>query len=376
MQIKKEILIDFIVTVFLVMCYSSNVFAEEEITRVTIFAENLNLIEQTKMVKLDKGINRLIFGPVSKKIILDSVYPQGEGCEFLEQEYVSDSLLSWKVRSEIEGGTLLRISYLATGLTWKLNYQVQVGREAKFMDLSAWANIENKSGVDFSYVYLTLAMETFPEEVKGESSEQKVKEEPSPQSFFPQNSFSYSIPYPVTLKDGEKKRILLFSRPRIPVKKIFLFDGDRYGEEVREELVFENSQESGLGDFLPSGEIYIYKINSEDKMVFVGKNILNQVLPQGKGSIYLGRAKGIKVEKVQTFYQQLESGEKEYSYIIVFYNFRDLPVKIKAVEHFYGEWEILESHPSDYMKADNLIIYEIEIPANGKQEIKYKARTK
>ena len=134
MQIKKEILIDFIVTVFLVMCYSSNVFAEEEITRVTIFAENLNLIEQTKMVKLDKGINRLIFGPVSKKIILDSVYPQGEGCEFLEQEYVSDSLLSWKVRSEIEGETLLRISYLATGLTWKLNYQVQVGREAKFMN--------------------------------------------------------------------------------------------------------------------------------------------------------------------------------------------------------------------------------------------------
>jgi len=328
MRIKKRILRYAIVIVFVVICWSSNVLAGAEVTRITILSQDLNLVEQTKTVKVGRGISRLIFGPVTKMIILDSVYPQAEGCEFLEQEYVSDSLLSWKVKSEVEGETLLRVSYLATGLTWKLNYQVQVDREAKFMDLSAWANIENKSGVDLSQVYLILMMETSLKEGEEElPSHENLLKSPS---FFPQSSFSYSLPYPVTLKDGEKKRILLspLSQSHIPVKKTLLFDGDKYGEEIREELVFENTQESGLGNFLPSGKIYIYKIDPEDKIAFIGKDNLNQISPQGKRSIYLGQARGIEVEKVQTYYQQLESGEKEYGYIIVFHNFRESPVKI------------------------------------------------
>jgi len=46
------------------------------------------------------------------------------------------------------------------------------------------------------------------------------------------------------------------------------------------------------------------------------------------------------------------------------------------MEHFYVEWEILESQPPNYIKGDNFIIYEVEVPASGKQEIQYRARTK
>ena len=361
-----------VLTLFSTVCCSlSSSFAEQEALKLTIFPQGLNLVEQTKKIKLTRGVSQLIFGPVSKKIILDSVYPQAEGCEFLEQEYLSDSLISWRVRSWVEGESLLKVVYLTTGLTCRLNYQAKVNEEEGFMDLSGWANIENKSGMDFSQVYLTLKLEAHPQEIQDKSSSE-VSSDVSP--YFPPDFLSYSISYPVTLKDGEKKRILLFSYSHIPIKKKLLFDGDKYGEEVREELVFENTVEGGVGDFLPSGGVYVYKVGSDGRLSFVGKDILNLVLPGEEGSIYLGRARGVKGEKVQTSYRKLESSEKEYGYRIILYNFRDVPVRVEVVEHFYGEWQVLESQPPNYIRKDNSIVYELEIPAEARQEIQYKAR--
>lgn len=361
------------IALVVIWCYSLNPLAGEEITRLTIFPQGLNLVGQSKLVKLHKGVNQLVFGPISKNVILDSIYPQAEGCEFLEQECLSDSFVSWKVRSEVEEETLLKVVYLITGLICKLNYQVKVDENAGFMDLSGWANIENKSGTDFSQVYLNLKVESHSREIQDEPTSQTPSEL---FSYFPQDFISYTLSYPVTLKNGERKRILLFSHSHIPVKKRLLFDADKYGEEIREELIFDNTQESGLGDFLPSGGIYIYKIDPNGGLSFVGKNSLDLVLPQEKGIIYLGRARGIKGQRIQTSYRQLESLEKEYSYRMIFHNFRDIPVKIKVVEHFYGEWQILESQPLDYIKRDDFIIYELEIPAEGEQEIQYRARTR
>ena len=89
---------------------------------------------------------------------------------------------------------------------------------------------------------------------------------------------------------------------------------------------------------------------------------------------------------MQTFFQEVplqpleeESGNKsrakEYSYWLIFYNYRLSLVKIKVTEHFYGQWEILESNPQNYIKGDDTIIYQIEVPSQSKKEIYYKAKT-
>ena len=66
---------------------------------------------------------------------------------------------------------------------------------------------------------------------------------------------------------------------------------------------------------------------------------------------------------------------REYSYRLIFYNYRLSPVKIKVIEHFYGQWEILESNPQNYIKEGDTVTYQIEVASQGKKEIYYKART-
>jgi len=329
------------------------IFAEEELTRVTIF-DNLSLIERVKRIELKEGINEVVLTPVSTKIILDSVYPSIENAEFVEQEYTSNSLI-WKIKSEEEKTSLLRVFYLISGLKWTLNYRIKLNENADSVNISGWAKIENKSERDFYHSFLTL--------ITSVSSAEEEKQ------------VSYSLPFPLTFKNGEEKQIPLFLYKNVPLVRKFLFDADKYGNEVREEMVFKNNKENGLGFLFPQGEVYIYE-EKEGRVFFVSKDNFPSVLPGREGSICLGQAKSLKGERVQTFYQRLKSGEQEYAYRIILWNYRDIPVKIKVREYLYGEGEILESEPLEYTKEGNLIFYEVEIPPKGKREVRYKARIK
>ncbi|MFQ6067205.1 MAG: DUF4139 domain-containing protein [bacterium] len=350
------------------------VIAQPPITRITIFSNNLNLVEKINIIKLKAGINEITLGPVQKGVILDSVSPQAEGCQFLEQKYNSNSVLSWKVRSEKEEETTLRVVYLTTGLNWKVSYQVMVEKEDRFMDLSAWATVENKSEMNFSQVYLTLTTQ-LPRQIKqggeGTTHQNLLESYPSDSP-----NFSYSAPYPITLRSGEKKRILLFTRSTIPIKKVYLFDATKYGEEVREELLLKNSLDHGLGMPLPQGPVYVYKIGLTDKISFIGQDILPETPPDKTLRIFLGEAKNLEGQRIQTSYQQLPTSEKEFGYKIILHNSANLPMMVQVVEHLYGEWTVLESQPKNYVKEENRVVYEVEVPAGETQEIQYKATTK
>jgi len=353
MRFKKGILL-LILGWVLFFFLNSPILAGEELTRITISSENLSLIEETKKVQLKEGINEIILTPVGTKIVLDSVYPSIEDAEFIEQEHTSNSLF-WKVKSNKEETTLLKVLYLTSGLKWTLSYRVKLNKELGFVDISGWAKIENESGRDFYHSFLTLVTS-----ISSGGEEKKI---------------SYSLPLALTFKNGEEKQVPLFLYRKVPIKIKYLFDYDKYGDEVREEIVFENKKESGLEVLLPPGEVYIYR-EEKGKVFFISKDNFLPVLPEGEGTFYLGQAKGLRGEKVQTFYQRLESGGQEYTYRIVLWNLRDSPVKIKVREHLYGEGKILESEPSEYVRENNLILYEIEIPPKEEREVKYKAKIK
>ncbi len=385
--------------------------ALSEVTKLTIFPQNLALVEQTKTVSLEKGINQIIFSPVSEGIILDSVYPCAEGCQFLEEEFISPSTLSWKVKSEKDAEVPFKVLYLTRGIEWEINYQIELGRETKFINLAGWAKVENKSGVSWGPVQVTFSTRNpFLEEqkevsLKKESSSLEVSSSTvrispgittiSPESEktasitsnvttrWREGETSYLLLTPINLDKGQEKRIWLFSLQGIPAKKVCNFDGEKYGDEVREEVTFKIEDE--LNFILSSGWVHLYGTNSENKKIYLGKKKLPQVLPGQMCSIYLGPAKGILGERVQTFFQEIQlqpaeeklynkSIAREYSYRLIFYNYRSSPVKIKVIEHFYDQWEILESNPPDYIKTDDTVIYQIEVVSQGKIEIQYRAR--
>ena len=395
---------------------SLSVSALSSVTKLTLFPENLALVEQIKTVSLEKGINQIIFNPVSKQIILDSVYPYAEGCQFLEERFIPPSTLIWKVKSEKNTQVPLGVTYLTHGIKWEINYQAELVGEAKFMNLIGWAKVENESGVNWGPVQIIFSTQSPFSEEQGKQGKVPLKKENTfPQvissstvkissematvssegkktasvtsnvtTYWRQGGIFYSLRSPTNLNNNQEKRILLFSLQDIPVEKVYSFDAELYGNEVREEVAFKI--EGGLNLILSSGWIYLYGTDLNGRRVYFGKKRLPQTLHGQICSIYLGLAKGILGERVQTSFREVQlqpaekkfynkSTAKEYSYRLIFYNYRSSSVKIKVIEHFYGQWEILESNPQDYIKKGDTVIYQIEVASQGKKEIYYKART-
>ena len=373
----------FVVGLF-ILCLPSLSFAQKRITRLTIFPNNQGLVEEERTIVLRRGVNEITFGKVSDKIILDSVQVKAEGCEFLEQECSSDFLLSWKMQSEREGEVQLRVLYLTGGLSWDLSYQLEIDKEATSMNIYGWAGVSNKTEMNFFEAYLTLATR-LPLSVDENSISPGNFSKSSLTTSSSILDISYPLSYPVALRASQEKRFLLFSKKNVPVTKINLLDWDNYGEEVREELLFDNISEDGLGIPLPEGRVYIYQNGYDERMIFLGEVHLPEVSLQEIGKIYLGPAKNLKGERILVYMKPAESeqdeqGHKvifnEYSYKIILHNYRRVPVTIEVVERFYGELQSLQSYPSADELREEFFFYRAEIPSQEKKEIEYTARIK
>lgn len=381
---------------FLSFIFIPYIWAQEN--RIFLLDQGLSLVEQKKVVILKKGINKVTFSPLPEGIIPESIYPELGECEFLEQSFLSPSALTWKVSSKIEGQTELKITYLTKGINWKINYQIEIDEQEKYFNLFAWLSVENKSGVNWSSVSLGFiearAFQYSPQKREGPSFwEEKSEKSDNPAVEFQSNitvevkkeDVIYYLNAPVDLEKDRVKTFLIFSILNIPTYKVFLFDGEKYGNEVREELFFKNFLDENLNLFFPQGKLYIYKDISGGEKLYIGTQDLPQLPPGGESFIYLRAARGITGQRVQTFYKEMELSPvekkfykkevtKEYGYRLVFFNLRPTPVVIKVIEHLYGLWEILESDPQNYQEMRDRIIYELKIPPHTKRIIKYKAR--
>jgi len=361
-------------------------FALAEKTSVLLVDKDFSLVRCKKEITLAKGENLVTFGPVGKGVVVESVYPEIEGCQVLEQKIVPPSVLVWKVNSAIEDTTYLDVSYLTKGISWSVNYKINLDSEEKSFSFTCFLTVENRDGGDFALCELGfLSPIEFFQNMEKDSTQQtqagfppecnvKVEED--------NERIIYFLTKEVNLPQDEVKTFFLFSFPKISTEKVYFFDGEKYGDEVREELHFKNPS----GVFFPEGKLYLYKTTSGGRKVYLGERELGQIPPGREASIYLGPAKGIIGYRVQTFYKEVELTPvekdiynkdiaREYEYRLIFSNMRPDPVKIKVVEHFYGWWKIIESEPESYEKREKEIIYYLELPPNSKRIIRYKART-
>lgn len=350
---------------------SCSILAQGQIEHITIFPERLDLIEISQPVFLEKGLHEITLGPVSDKIVFDSIRLQAEEYKVLEVTLTSPSSLTLRLKALTSASGIVKIGYLTDGLDWSPNYQMELDPNSEYINLSAWATIENNTGTDFSATCLTLSTEIFfPQEF----SEPVPPETPSDtfSLIAPRTSLNYHLPDPISLISQEKKRIPLFFVPKIPLTRRLFFDGDKYGNEVREEFVFINDSKDVPQGILPPGNVYIYQTTGQGRTVYVGKDSLPEVHPGQTAIIYMFPCPYIQADRVQTSYRKELTGT-EYSYRSIFYNHSYLPVTIEVVEHLYDQGKLVESEPSPYLQRDDLLLYEITVPARDKRQIQYQA---
>ncbi len=325
---------------------------------------------------------------VNNKVILD---PRGEIIlPSLPEGLLTEPTLSLKILSKKKGYQQAEISYLSQGLTWKADYIVTLNKEDTKLNLNGWVTIENKSGSTYPEAKIKLiagdihliqssfnTATRYP--LKSALSIKKEKLFKESKLF---EYHMYTLNHKSTLKNKETKQISFIDAKDIKFKKLYIFDYNNYysfwwhkndnkSQKVMIKLEIKNSKKNNLGIALPKGKIRIYKNDNENRMEFLGEDLIDHTPEGEKIRLYVGDAFDITGSRTIT-----QSSVNKYSRIesitIKLNNHKKKDVTIYVIEHFnYNNWDIISSS-NKYKKLDAWKIeFKVKVPAKSSKSIKY-----
>lgn len=284
----------------------------------------------------------------------------------------------WQIYSPVSGTRELFTSYLTEGISWEANYVLNSNADDTQADIRGWANIDNRAGITYENASVKLVSGEInrvspPVQPLPEITEEAAVEEKAVPSFT-EEAFSeyhlYTLERSATLKNNQEKQISLFSMDSVPVEKELIYD-NTLSEQVRIFLTLENSNETGPGMPLPAGVVRVYKTDSSGEMQFLGEDSIKHT-PEGEEmKVAVGSAFDLTVARNQTDFQRISDNVERASYEIKINSSKAESQNVTVVEHFYGEWEILENS-DEYEKTDAFTIeFKVTVPANGTKTITY-----
>ena len=284
--------------------------------------------------------------------------------------------LVWQISSPTSGKRDLLISYLTGGLSWSANYIVKTSADSTKADIRSWVSIDNRAGTTFNDAKLKLvagdvhrvsgSMPVY--ESAGAMAVPTAKDAFSEAAIFEYHL--YTLEKPVTLKNNQAKQISLLSADSVPVKKELIFDSWK-GDKVQVVLKMENSEAKGLGKPLPKGIVRVYQPDSEGQLQFIGEDQIDHTPKGEKITVTVGNAFDVVGKRTQTGFEQVNNNVQRTSSEIELNNSKPEAQDVTVVEHFYGDWEIINSSDK-YEKIDaSTVEFRVSVPANGTKKISY-----
>ena len=322
----------------------------------------------------------------------------------LPEGLVARPTLVWKLETNKPGTHRTEISYLANQITWSADYVAVVDPLDKYLDLTGWVTLDNKSGATYEDASLNLmagdvhrVQPEMDRMYKGFAAGRAAEMEPqfAEKAFFEYHL--YTLKDKTTVKDKETKQITLLTANRVPAKKIYIYDGRetwwrswRYRADYRPGESYDvssnkkvnvlmeivNRKDDNLGIPLPKGKVRVYKQESDANQHFIGEDLIDHTPKDEKIRLYLGDAFDIVGEHTRTNFRRISSREVEESFEISLRNHKDAPVNIVVVEHLTGDWKIIESSHEYHKKDASTVEIPVEVPKDGEVKITYTVRTK
>ena len=312
---------------------------------------------------------------ISKSVIENIDFPK------LPEGLITRPTLVWTINSEQQGTQKTEVSYLTSGMSWHAEYVAVAKDNDQKLELNAWVSIENKAGATFPDAKLKLIAGEVNRVVpprrpipmaKGYALE--AMEAAAPQ--FEEKAFFeyhlYTLQRPATINNNQIKQISLFPSAETSVKKIYTYEPSRSENDIRVNLEFMNSKESGLGMPLPAGKVRVYKEDPADgSLEFIGEDMIEHTPKDEKLRLFLGNAFDIKAEQAMT--NKVSTGKKSYdeTWQAKIRNHKDAAVNIVVVEKFYGFWNIKES-TNEYKKKDATTVeFYVNVPKDQESTLEY-----
>ncbi len=314
--------------------------------QITIYnSADLTLVRERRNLTLKKGWNWLQF--MWANTLID---PTSLNLEPLEQRDKIDiqqlvfparlrELGRWLIRSQVSGQVPFEITYFTSGLSWRAFYMGTLSEDERKMKLAGYVRVENRSGEDYENAQTRLivgklhildeiaelarrqypygrpakagdriegfAEREFDEKSKlelgrmaqrtlnyfGEKPKEIIKEGLS-------EYFLYTIEGTETIADKWGRRLLSFEAEDVPVKSLYKYDEQRWGQQTIRYIAFANDEGHRLGNTpIPDGDVKIYGLADEQgHLSYIGGTSVKYIPVGEEVELNLGPARLVKVE--------------------------------------------------------------------------------
>ena len=322
------------------------------------------LVEEERVLTLQKGINRVDFSWKGVRIDPDSIririLSHPDKVNLLNVSYPpNENALVWRISSPQAGEEKIRVSYLLSGIDRLVTYKAIADKEETKVDMKSFLVLRNFSGEDFAMAKVQLDY--------GEAFEKAIQNE-------------------------ETKRMLFLSRGDVPIEKTFTFDAaklpwdperQRGNVGIPVHYVIKNDKRSGLGEFsLWGGKVRLFQDDGYESTIFLGEDA-GDFTPVGKKmELYVGDSRDIVVTQRKMKDVKINIRRNSSNRIILYdtdeiikakmENFKDKPAVLTLVEHIPGQWDMEESTHKFEKEDANTLKFNVKIPAHGEETLVFR----
>jgi len=391
------------------------VLPRRENVQLTIYnGADLTLVRERRNLTLKQGWNWLQF--MWANTLIDPTSLSLEPLEHKDQVQVQQlvfpprlrELGRWLIHSEISGQAPFELTYFTSGLSWRAFYMGTLSQDEKTMRLEGYVRVSNNSGEDYEdaqtrlivgRVHLLdqiaeLARRQYPygvptpspgmmggmagygafgrkRDLSGldtkvgaglmDSLERKEIQKEGLSEYF-----LYTIEGTETIPNEWGKRLLSFETDEIPIKALYKYDEERWGDQTTQFLSFANDEEHKLGQTpLPDGMVRIYgRADEQGHLSYVGGTSVKYIPVGEEVELNLGPARLVEVKPVLMAYRtenyvfnqdgNVSGWDEVRTWRIEVTNTRTLPVEIEITRGFETAYWMLKQgdSPVAYEKHD------------------------
>jgi hypothetical protein len=297
---------------------------------------------------LKKGLNRLEFGwentlidPASVQLraprhaaqvrLLEVTYPKG----------VKGSAI-WTIESDIAGPVPVEITFFTSGISWHAFYMGTLSEDEQHLQLQGYVTIHNYSGEDYENASTRVIVGKIhlldeiaalarrdtpynkPDGTKGRlpmtmavgaMKQKSYREMDMAAEKMSMNDavalkriikeglseyVMYSIAGTENIPNQWGKRLPSFNIKDIPIRNLYRFEAERYGNAAHRLIYFRNDKKHQLGNEpLPNGKIKVFReINDKKSLAYTGQVHSKYIPVNQEIELDFGAAREVKVEPV------------------------------------------------------------------------------
>lgn len=292
---------------------------EREQVRVDLRNPAVTLVEEERTVTLQEGANTIDFAWANVAVDKDSIQfrtirTPGDFAVLNTNYPPNENALTWEVSSSKAGPAVIRISYLIYNLNRAMSYEATAESDESALALECLMTLQNLSGE--AYANATFQLGTGKD-------------------------------FQRTLAQGESRRMLSAKFEGVPVEKLYLFDQDQWGPQVRMVYRLQNDAKHALGQFpLYAGKARLYQKDSQGTQAFLGEDWGAYTPLMKPMDLYLGNAKEVKIERFAFASKEVNRRgvvvdvEEVWKFQLENFKKDAVPLKLTLHPQGTGQWEV------------------------------------